>query len=161
MDFRILGPLAVLDEGRDAAPRRAQPRMLLALLLLHANELVDTEHITDALWGEDPPTTADKAVQGHVSALRKLLGATRIQTERRGYRLVVEPGELDLDRFLSVDATAREAADPRERSRLLSEALEVWRGPALADLSGERAAQPEIDRLNALRLAAVEARADA
>ncbi|MEO8274100.1 MAG: BTAD domain-containing putative transcriptional regulator, partial [Chloroflexota bacterium] len=161
MDFRILGSLAALDDGRNVAPRRAQPRVLLALLLLHPNELVTTDRISDALWGDESPSTAHKAVQGHVSTLRKLLGSSRIQTDRRGYRLEVQPGELDLDRFLAAHAGARKATDPRERSRLLSEALHMWRGPALADLGGERFAHAEIDRLEALRLVATEERADA
>ncbi len=160
MDFRILGPLAVLDGAIDVAPRRAKPRALLGLLLLHANERVGTDRIVDALWGEEPPTTADKALQGHVSALRKALGSARILTERSGYRLALEPGELDLDRFTSALGAARNIAEPRERSRRLLDALAMWRGEPLAELGNERFAQSDIARLAALRLAAVEEWAD-
>ena len=92
MEFRILGRLEALDGGADVAPRRAQPRALLAMLLLHPNELISTDRLVEALWGDTPPATADKALQGHVSVLRKALGFDRLITERGGYRLKVEPG---------------------------------------------------------------------
>ena len=72
MDFRILGPLVARDGDRDVAPQRAKPRALLGLLLLHANERVSTDRIIEALWGDSPPNTADTALHGHVSTLRKL-----------------------------------------------------------------------------------------
>jgi DNA-binding SARP family transcriptional activator len=156
LDFRILGRLEVLDGERDVAPRRAQTRALLALFLLHPNERLTTERISDALWGDEPPKTADKALQGHVSALRKALGAERLQTERGGYRLAVGAGELDLERFTADIAAARTTRQPRERARILAQTLETWRGEPLADLASERFLQPEIARLQELRLAAVE-----
>lgn len=161
MDFRILGRLEVLDGDRDLAPTRAQPRRLLALLLLHANERVATDRLIEALWGEDPPATAEKALQGHVSVLRKQLGASRIRTEGTGYRLVLEPAELDRDRFADAVAAARSSPDPAGRATQLAEALALWRGDALADLAGERFAGPEIAHLEELRLAAVEERVEA
>jgi DNA-binding SARP family transcriptional activator len=161
MDFGILGPLVALDGARDVAPRRVKARALLALLLLHANERVATDRILEALWGEDPPATADKALQGHVSALRKLLGSSRIRTEGGSYRLVVEAGELDRDRFMAAMETARGTVDPRERSRHLADALALWRGDPLADLAAERFAGPDIAHLDELRLAAQEERAEA
>jgi DNA-binding SARP family transcriptional activator len=75
MDFRILGPLEALDEGRDVALAGSKRRALLALLLVHANETVSIERLIDELWGEDPPATAAKSVQVHVSRLRKALSA--------------------------------------------------------------------------------------
>jgi DNA-binding SARP family transcriptional activator len=161
VDFRILGPLQAVDRGMDVAPRRAKPRALLALLLLHANQRVATDRIIEALWGEEPPNTADKALQGHVSALRKLLGQARIQTERSGYRLAVEPGELDLDRFSAAVAAARASNEAGERSRQLGEALAMWRGEPLVDIAHERFVQSDIARLEAARLAALEERARA
>ena len=74
VDFRILGRLEALDDGVDVAPRRAQPRALLAMFLLHPNEPLTTDRLIEALWGETAPATADKALQGHVSVLRKALG---------------------------------------------------------------------------------------
>ncbi|HYK95102.1 MAG TPA: BTAD domain-containing putative transcriptional regulator [Candidatus Dormibacteraeota bacterium] len=161
MDFRILGRLEVLDGGRDVAPARAQPRRLLALLLLHANERLATDRLIEALWGEDPPATAEKALQGHISVLRKLLGSSRIRTEGTGYRLVLEPGELDRDRFVTAVAEARIARDAAGRAARFAGALALWRGDPLADLAGERFAGPEIAHLEEARLAAFEARAEA
>jgi DNA-binding SARP family transcriptional activator len=161
VDFRILGRLEVREGDRDLTPQRAKARALLGLLLLHRNQRVPTDRIIEDLWGEDPPATADKALQGHVSALRKLLGAARIRTEPGGYRLEVQPDEIDLERFARALTDARGAADPGARLRLLGEALGTWRGEPLADLADERFAQPEIARLQALRLAAEEERIDA
>ncbi|HJP88093.1 MAG TPA: BTAD domain-containing putative transcriptional regulator [Candidatus Limnocylindrales bacterium] len=161
MEFRILGRLEVIDDGVDVAPRRAQPRVVLAMLLLHSNEVVSTDRLVDALWGDSPPPTADKALQGHVSILRKALGFDRFATERGGYRLAVQPGELDADRFSDAVAGARTVPEASARARALGDALAMWRGDALADLGSERALQPEIARLAGIRLAAVEAWAEA
>lgn len=161
MDFRILGRLEVVDGGVDVAPRRAQPRVVLAMLLLHPNEVLTTDRLIDALWGDAPPATADKALQGHVSVLRKVLGFDRLATERGGYRLDVRPGELDVDRFTAAVSAARAQPDAAARARALREALATWRGEPLSDLGNERSLQPEIARLAALRVAALEAWAEA
>ena len=161
MDFRILGPLEVLDDGRDVAPRRAKQRALLILLLLHRNQLMATDRLIDSLWGEAPPDTADKALQGHVSALRKLLGSDRIRTEHGGYRLTVLPGELDLDRFDSAVRAARSIAVPEERAERLAEALATWRGDPLADVRYEGFTEPEVERLETQYIGAVEERIEA
>jgi len=161
VDFRILGRLEVLDGGVDVAPRRAQPRALLAMFLLHPNEVLATDRLIDALWAESPPATADKALQGHVSALRKALGRARLVTERGGYRLVVGPGELDADRFTTAASAARALRPPADRAAALAAALAIWRGEALADLAGERLVQAEGARLASVRLTALEAWADA
>jgi len=161
VDFRILGRLEVLDGGVDVAPRRAQPRALLAMFLLHPNEPLATDRLIDALWGEASPATADKALQGHVSALRKALGHERLVTEHGGYRLVVEQGELDADRFAAAVSAGRALRDPGDRAAALAAALAMWRGSALADLAGERLVQAESARLASARLAALEAWADA
>src|SRR5690348_12653325 len=99
MEFRILGPLEVVENGLELAPRRAKQRGLLAILLLRANEAVSADELVDLLWGEPPPRTAQTALHGHVSALRKLLGADRIETLPAGYLLRLEPGALDAERF--------------------------------------------------------------
>ncbi|MBI2781342.1 MAG: AAA family ATPase [Chloroflexi bacterium] len=161
MDFRILGRLEVLDGGIDVAPRRAQPRALLAMFLLHPNELLTADRLIEALWGETPTATADKALQGHVSALRKALGYDRLVTERGGYRLEVHRGELDADRFASAVAAAANEAAPAARARALADALATWRDEPLVDLATERFVQTEIARLAAMHLAALEAWADA
>ena len=106
MDFRILGHLEALDEGRVVTPRGAKQRALLALFLVHANETLSTDWLIEELWGERPPTTAAKTVQVHVSHLRKALalgvgnGADGvILTRGRGYELRLDPRQLDSRRF--------------------------------------------------------------
>ena len=99
MEFRILGPLEVLEEGRPVALGGAKQRALLAVLLLHANEVVSRDRLIDELWGGEPPDTAHTALQVHVSQLRKLLGRDTIVTQTPGYLIRVSDGELDLHRF--------------------------------------------------------------
>src|SRR5512133_280940 len=102
MDFRILGALEVSSNGEALDLAGPKQRELLAVLLLHANELVSHDRLIDALWEDDPPAGARKALQMHVSGLRKLLGRDRVQTEASGYLLRLEHGELDLERFLEL-----------------------------------------------------------
>jgi DNA-binding SARP family transcriptional activator len=161
VEFSILGPLKVLDGGRDLTPGRAKQRALLSTLLLHRNQVVSGDQLVEALWGEAPPASAPTALHGHVSALRKLLGAERIRTQAPGYRLRVDPGELDLARFESLVAAARLPVEPEERSARLREALALWRGDPLADLRDESSARHELLRLAELRVAALEDRLDA
>ena len=97
MEFQILGPLEVVEEGRPVALGGQKQRALLALLLLEANNVVSRDRLIDALWEDEPPDTALKAVQVYVSNLRKLLGRDRILTKAPGYAIRVEPGELDLE----------------------------------------------------------------
>jgi predicted ATPase/DNA-binding SARP family transcriptional activator len=163
-DFRVLGPLEVADGGRPIALGSGRQPVLLACLLLHANELVSRDHLIDALWGEQPRKTARNALQVQVHALRKRLGSERIATEGQGYRLLVEPGELDLDSFDRLVAKGRGelaagAAEPAAAT--LREALGLWRGPALADVAYEAFAQTDIARLEELRLVALEERIEA
>ncbi|MBA3735108.1 MAG: winged helix-turn-helix domain-containing protein [Actinobacteria bacterium] len=157
MDFRILGPLEVLDQGRRVSIRRGKDQALLAYLLLHANELIASDRLVDELWGERPPPTAAKILQNAVSQLRKALGDDRLVTRPPGYLLRLEPGELDLDRFEALAERGRAARDPR----LLREALELWRGEPLADLRDEPFAQRASLQLEEARLAAHEDRIEA
>jgi predicted ATPase/DNA-binding SARP family transcriptional activator len=151
LEFRLLGPLEVVgDDGAPVALGGRRPRALLTQLLLHANSPVPTERLIDAVWGEEPPAGAHAALQVHVHALRKALGADRIVTRPPGYVVRVEPGELDLERF------ERHVADARPH-----DALALWRGPALAGVADAPFARPEAARLEDARLAAVEARIDA
>src|SRR5919198_6515394 len=127
MEFRILGPLEVLEDGRPLALGRMKERLVLAVLLLHANEFVPRERLIDELWGESPPATARKAVNVYVSQLRKALarnGHDPIATADGGYRLVVGPDLLDADRVRSLVAAARErmaGGGADEASRRLQE----------------------------------------
>jgi class 3 adenylate cyclase/DNA-binding SARP family transcriptional activator len=146
MEFRILGPLEVLEDGRQLDLGGAKQRVLLAILLLHANEVVSTDRLIEALWADEPPETAQKALQVHVSQLRKLVGRERLETRLPGYRLRIGERELDLERF-------RRLAEERWR-----EALSLWRGPPLAEFEYQRFAQVEIARLEELRIACLERR---
>jgi predicted ATPase/DNA-binding SARP family transcriptional activator len=166
MDFRILGPLEALDEGRDVAPTGSKRRALLALLLLHANETLSTERLIDELWGERPPATGAKSVHTHVSRLRKALGGGAgngsdavLVTREHGYQLVLDPERLDAHRFEQLVAEGRyELAEghPGRAERSFEAALSLWRGTPLADLASEPFVQRESDRLEELRLAALE-----
>jgi DNA-binding SARP family transcriptional activator/pimeloyl-ACP methyl ester carboxylesterase/tetratricopeptide (TPR) repeat protein len=161
LQFELLGPLRVVEGGRDVTPARPKQRALLEMLLLHREEVVPGAQLIEALWGEEPPGTAQNALHGHVSTLRKLIGADRIRTRPPGYLLQVSAGELDVARFESLVARARERNDPNERSSCLREALALWRGEPLAELRYEAVGEREIARLEELRLAAVEDRVDA
>jgi DNA-binding SARP family transcriptional activator len=152
-EFRILGPLEVLENDRPIPLGGARQRALLAILLTRANEVVSTDRLIDDLWGEAPPRTALNTLQYYVSQLRKLLGADRIVTRPPGYAVRIEPDELDLALF---ERLLEEGGGGRVR-----EALGLWRGPPLADFAYEEFAQAEAARLEELRLAALEQRIDA
>ena len=159
MEFRILGPLEVQDGDRRVAVGAGKQRALLALLLLHANEVLSADRLIDELWAESPPESARKAVQVYVSRLRKALGAERIRTSGAGYLVAVAADELDLHRFerlLEQGREARSAGNPGPASALLKEALALWHGSSLADLADEPFAQAEIARLEERRLSARE-----
>jgi DNA-binding SARP family transcriptional activator len=152
VEFRILGPLEVLDDGMPVPLGRGRERALLALLLTHANEVVSVDRLIDELWGSEPPKAAVNTVQYYVSRLRKVLGADRIVTRPPGYAVRVEPGELDLERFEGLLAEGGDA---------VRQALALWRGPALADFAFESFAQAPIARLEELRLVALEQHVEA
>ena len=161
VEFRILGPLEVVADGREVTPVRPKQRALLALLLLRANEIVSTDELLDALWGEGPPETASTALHGHVSALRKLLGSDAIQTKPHGYALRIRPEQLDLRRFEALTTAARKEHDPGRRSELLSSALSLFRGEPLSDFRYEGFAREEAARIEDVRLGALEERIEA
>ena len=144
MEFLILGPLEIRDNGRTIKVDRGQPAALLALLLLNANEPVSLDRIVDHLWPDEPPASATKSVQVHVSRLRRALGDNgtaargRIETRGSGYAIALAPGELDVERFRALVAKATEArggGDAAGAAELIREALALWRGPPLADLA--------------------------
>lgn len=162
-EYGVLGPVEALVDGR---PVRLAPRVraVLAFLLLHAGQVVPTTRLIDAVWGDHPPDTASNVVQGYVSSLRKALGRGTVETRDPGYLLRVERDALDLHRFerLATDG-ARALADgrPDEAAVLLSDALLLWRGEALADVVGGHDLQAAAARLNELRLVALERRIEA
>jgi DNA-binding SARP family transcriptional activator len=161
MDFRILGPLEAVDGGMAFAPGGPKQRAVLAVLLLHANQVVTSDRLIDQVWGDEAPETVKTVLQGAVSNLRKLLGPETIGTRPGGYQLVLGSHGFDLHRFEALLAEAREAPGPAEASARLREALGLWRGPALSDFAYEPFAQTAILRLEELRVGALEARIDA
>src|SRR5215210_5528947 len=165
MQFGILGPLEVRADGRSVPLGGAKPRAVLAVLALHANRPVSGERLAVALWGEDVPPGAVKTVQVYVARLRKALADPEVLvTTPAGYRLRVRPGELDAERFERLVADGREAlaaGGAEQAAAELREALELWRGPPLADLASAPFAPAEIARLEEQHLAAVEVRVEA
>ena len=159
MEFRILGPLEVVDGDRQVAIAGSKQRALLAILLLHPNAVVSRDRLIDELWGESAPATASTALQVHLSQLRKALGRDVIVTRAPGYMIRVEAGELDLDRFEQLVEEAR-GKDVAPAAATLREALRLWRGPPLADLD-DSVALPERGQLEEQRLSALEHRIDA
>jgi DNA-binding SARP family transcriptional activator len=172
LEFRILGPLEVVDETgglRLGGPKR---RAVLAILLLNANRVVPIDRLVDDLYGEATPTSAVTQLQGHISQLRKLLDPDRppgapgslLETREPGYLIKVAPEQVDLYRFeRSTEDALRSLArgDPAAAATDFRRALELWRGPALADLADEPFARTAIARLEELRLTALEHRIDA
>ena len=145
-------------DGRRLPVRGAKQRLVLGTLLLHANGVVSTERLIAAIWGEHPPDTAEKALQVHISQLRKLLAAPVIETRAPGYLLRIQDDLLDAARFERLRGVAATTHDPGDRARILTQALALWRGPALADVEPTDALRGELARLETLRLHAVESR---
>ena len=163
-EFRILGPLEVRRDDRPVAIAGAKERALLAILLLRANEPVSLDRLVDDLWPGGPPPTARKSVQVRVANLRRLLPTGVLVTRGGSYLAQVERDQLDLERFETLVSQGRQAladGEPAAAAAALREALALWRGPPLADFAYESFAQPAIERLEELRLAAVEHRIEA
>jgi DNA-binding SARP family transcriptional activator len=160
MDFRLLGPLAVWDRGRQVTLRRPKQRALLAILLLRTREPVSSDALIDALWGESPPRTAKAALQNYVAQLRRALGPGVLVSQSGGYLLDVAPEQIDLNRFERLVAESREA-EGEARVAKLQEALALWQGPPLADLAYEPFAAQEVSRLEELRTSTLEDLIDA
>ena len=169
VNFQLLGDLGVVSDGERVRVAGHKQRALLAVLLLHANEVVSADRLIEDLWGEEPPAQAAKSVQVHVWRLRKALasvsggasGEGRLLTRSSGYVLRVEPGELDvgeLERLVREGSEALREGQCERAGALLREGLALWRGPPLAEIAYETFAQPEIGRLCELRLQALQGR---
>jgi YVTN family beta-propeller protein len=162
--FGILGPVEVQSEGEGLPLGGPKQRALVALLVLHANEVVSRDRLIDGLWGERPPPSAAHTLENYVSRLRKALGDGRIVTRTPGYQLRADPAEVDLCRFqLGVEQGIRLLAAGRkqEAADTLAGALGLWRGPALADVLDAPFAGVEAERLEDARVAALERRLEA
>jgi predicted ATPase/DNA-binding SARP family transcriptional activator len=162
--FRILGPVEALLDGAPAALGAPKQRALLALLLVDRGRVVSAEQLVDGIWGENPPASALQSLQVYVHGLRRALGGGLIETAGRGYRAAVGEEQLDLARFERALERGRKALDAgraEDAADELREALAVWRGPALADLPEQTRRAAEAERLDELRLTALELRYDA
>jgi DNA-binding SARP family transcriptional activator len=172
MQFAILGPLEVWADDRPVALGGPQQRALLAVLLLNSSRVVSTDRLMECLWGDDPPPTARGLLQGCVAQIRRALRITEngsprqpLVTRRPGYVLELRPGELDLDRFEALATDARRhladcsTAGLRLAADHLHDALSLWRGPALADVSLD-ACRADIARLAERRLSVFETRVE-
>ena len=157
------------EGGGPLAIGGAKQKALLAILLLHANEVVSSDRLIEELWGEQRPEQATNALHVFVFQLRKILERDHapgtpnkvLVTRSPGYLIRLEPGELDVDRFERLVEAAKRALaddDPARASAKLRDALGLWRGPPLADLAYEPFAQTEIARLEERRLVALEER---
>jgi DNA-binding SARP family transcriptional activator len=163
-EYRLLGPLEVVRDGEPVALGGRRQRSTLAILLLDAGRVVSVERLADDLYAGATPPTAVTQVQRQVSELRRLLPEARLETVPPGYVLRVEPEQIDLHRFerLVAQGVERlEREDPVEARAAFGAALDLWRGPALADLANEPFAAPAIGRLEELRLVAHERRLEA
>jgi predicted ATPase/DNA-binding SARP family transcriptional activator len=167
MEFRILGGLEALDGERQLPLGSPQQRVVLAALLLNAGRAVSVDELVEMLWPERPPASAGHAIEVYVSRLRKVLhrdGETRLERSDHGYVLRVDQDDLDLQQFERLFELGRAAlADghPEHAADLLREALALWRGETLADLSGGLLIHAASARIDELRLAALEERIDA
>ena len=158
MEFRILGPLEAIEGERAIALGPEKQRALLAVLLLNANRTVSSRQLIEELW-DLAPETALKAIQTHVSRLRKLLPTGALETRPPGYVLQLGPGQLDLDRLVELREEGRLALaddDPERAAACFAVALSLWRGPALAEFASEPLWRSEGARLEELHLATLE-----
>jgi DNA-binding SARP family transcriptional activator len=164
IEYRVLGPFEASVDGELAPLGGPLPRAVLAMLLLHAGQVVPVERIADEVWPDALPSAPANSIQGYVSSLRKQLGREAIETRGAGYVMHLAADTLDLQRFerLAADGAALlRDGRPQDATALLIEALALWRGPALADLASEGILRVEAARLDELRLVALERRIEA
>ncbi|WP_405930263.1 BTAD domain-containing putative transcriptional regulator [Streptomyces sp. NBC_00827] len=164
MRFGVLGALVVWDdEGETVRVPELKVRALLADLLTHDGKPVSADRLVQDLWGDEPPGKPTGALQAKVSQLRRVLGRDRVVLQAPGYRLRLDPtaDEVDAGRFHALVAEARPVRDPHTRAALLTEALDLWRGPAYADFADEEFVRGAVRRLTEQRLSVLEEQAEA
>lgn len=168
MIFGVLGPLAAwTDHGEPVTVPGRKVRALLADLLVHEGRVVSSDRLVDDLWGDTAPADSTAALHVRVSQLRRALASAEpgardlVVSQPPGYALRAAPGTVDAARFAHLAELAQAADDPQTRAGLLTEALDLWRGPALADFADDEFAQAAVTRWEERRLAAAEALAEA
>src|ERR1041385_3356004 len=156
MQFQILGSIEVREDDRRISLGGPKQRLVLAHLLLRANQVVPADTLIEEIWGDEPPDAVRNALQAYVSRLRKALGPGRLEGRPPGYVLHAEPDEVDAVRFEALVRRARERAgrDANAAAALLDEGLALWKGAPLAGLADEPSLRPEVARLEELRLVA-------
>ncbi|RSN70957.1 AfsR/SARP family transcriptional regulator [Actinomadura sp. WAC 06369] len=172
MEFKILGGLEVLHDGRDITPTAPKLRRVLCFLILHPNQIVQTEALIDELWGDSPVRSAMTTMQTYIYLLRKIIneelepdaGERFLLTRPSGYMAAVPSDHIDLFRFEALTERGRAAlhgGDPETAADLLSEAMGLWRGAALADVRTGRLLQAHVTRLEESRIRTLEMRIEA
>ena len=172
LSFRVLGPLEIERDGRPVAVGGPKERLVLGVLLAGAGTVVSVDGLVDAVWGERPPRTAERTIHAYIARLRRTLeprhqpGGTQtvIETVGRGYRLAIDPDQLDAGRFEQMarsGANQLGAGDAAAAATALRAALAEWRGDAYAGLADVGPCAAEATRLESLRLTAVEDKVDA
>ncbi|MEU9132505.1 AfsR/SARP family transcriptional regulator [Kitasatospora sp. NPDC048540] len=175
MQINLLGPFVAQEQETSFAPSAAKPRQILALLALQANQVVTVPTLMEEIWGDQPPRSASTTLQTYILQLRRKLGTAFhaeqpqaakeiLVTRYGGYLLDVQPGEVDsseFERLLALGRTALAAHDDLSASKLLGQALALWRGPALVDIQVGRVLEIEVLQLEEARLGALESRISA
>src|SRR5438876_1927077 len=141
----VLGPLEVVRDGEHVRLGSAQQRRLLAVLVVHANEVVSSDRLVDVLWGQEVPASATHTLQGLVSRLRRTLGEDRLETRPPGYRLGVANHEVDALRFEELVRVGLGSPEhPEVALGAFDEALGLWRGSPYAEFASEEFAVAEV-----------------
>ncbi len=154
----VLGPLSIHGDTAAVSPR---DRVVLAALAVQPGDVVSAAALAEALWQDSPPVSWKKVVQGCVQRLRQVLGATAIETVQDGYRLTSAAGDVDTQMFQRLLDRGREllaVGQPERAQYTLDEALALWRGTPLTDLTRTEAGRIEVARLAELNLEAQEFR---
>lgn len=168
--FRMLGELEVLGQGRDLAPSAPREKAVLAMLAMNANRVVSTEALAEELWDDRPPRSAARTVQTYIYHLRRILGPAAasgecdLVTRPPGYVLRVDESRIDAIRFLAMVEAGRDLwrqERVEEAAERLREALDVWRGPVLADVALGPRLRISAAHLGEMRVRALELRIQA
>lgn len=175
MEFGVLGPLSLRAGEAVITPTAPKPRQLLALLLLHANQIVSVRAVVRELWSDNPPRSAQTTVQTYVLYLRKIFAAALrmpsasvnadlLVTKVGGYELRVASEDLDMFRFERLTRAGRAALNEEDyglAATILGEALRLWRGDPLIDVNPGPLLERQLVRLEEARLTALESRIEA
>lgn len=163
VEYRVLGPVEVMHEGRRLAIGGYRQRLVLGLLVCHANTIQGTDWLVDAVWADQAPRTARRTLQVYLVRLRRLLGPDAIEGTPGGYALRADPDAVDWMRFerLARQGESLLGSRPTEAATILREALSLWRGSPYGELADTPALQLEVRRLQESRLAVVERRVEA